>query len=110
MSAYRELELSFVKKYLELLKAFEFHTLWEPNNPLSSFRRLATESAYTTGRLNGDVEFTKLLNYAQELYLEKAADCLTKIKRTRKVMKWTFDKARNKKVSYIRKKPCSINE
>ena len=87
MSAYRELELSFIKKYLQLLKAFEFHTLWEPKDPLSSFRRLATESAYATGRLNGDVELTKVLKYAEELYLEKAANCFSKIKHTYRVMK-----------------------
>ena len=50
-NTYQELEWSFMKKIYELHKAFAFRTLWEGNNLLESYRRLARDSAMAIGRL-----------------------------------------------------------
>ena len=100
LSAYSELEESFIRKLVKLLRAFEFLTLWEANNPLALFRRLATESAYGTGRLNGDVQLTEVFNKAKTYFLYGGADCFINVRHTRRVWKYSFDNSQNKNVSF----------
>ena len=48
-------------KLYELHKALGFRTLWNLNDLIGSFRRIASESALGVGRLNGAVELTREL-------------------------------------------------
>jgi len=72
LSTYRTLERSFLRNMYELHKAFMFRTLWEGNNPLENFQRVASESALGTGRLNGVVQLTDVLTSIQGQYKEMA--------------------------------------
>ena len=84
-------------KLYELHKALGFHTLWNLNDLIGSFRRIASESALGVGRLNGAVELTRELQTLSGV-IGKALLCFTKLKYTTNVHKWSFDKNRNKKV------------
>ncbi|XP_073238029.1 uncharacterized protein [Porites lutea] len=97
LSSYRELERSFMKKVYELYKAFKFRTLWEGNNPLASFRRVASESAKGTGRLNGVVQLTGVLRKFQTLK-DKANKCFTFNKYTTDIHRWSFNNVKDKKM------------
>ena len=98
LSTYRELGRSFMKKVYELYKAFQFRTLWEGNNPLSSFQRVASESARGTGRLNGAVQLTEVLRKTKDIQ-DKAMLCFTNNIYTTDIMKWSFDNFKDKEVS-----------
>ena len=77
-----------MKKIYELHKAFAFRTLWEGNNLLESYRRLAQDSAMAIGRLNGVVYLTKVLRRLQELN-----------RYTTGIHKWNFNIKNDKMVS-----------
>lgn len=88
-----------MKKVYELQKAFKFRTLWEVNNPLATFRRVASESAGGTGRLNGIVELTKVLQNF-ETTETKAVRCFTNNIYTTGIKKWSFNSVDHKAVSF----------
>ena len=90
-----------MKHLYELHKAFAFRTLWEGNNPLASFRRLATESTRGTGRLNGAVQLTGELRKINRLK-NKAIRCFSDVKYTTDSQKWSFDNIKDKAVSFIK--------
>ena len=60
----------------ELYKAFKFRTLWEGENPLAEFQRVASESAHGTGRLNGMIQLTEVLQNMENLEIT-AVKCFT---------------------------------
>ncbi|KAL9983250.1 hypothetical protein ACROYT_G005396 [Oculina patagonica] len=95
LSSYKVIEQSFMKKVYELQKAFKFRTLWEVNNPLATFRRVAAESAGGTGRLNGIVELTKVLQNF-ETTETKAVRCFTNNIYTTGIKKWSFNSVDHK--------------
>ena len=82
----------------ELFKAFRFRTLWEGNDPLTNFQRIATESAHGTGQLNGIIQLTDVLRNMEQTET-KAVQCFTNNVYTTNIKKWSFDKATNKDVS-----------
>ena len=88
-----------MKHLYELHKAFAFRTLWEGNNPLASFRRLATESARGTGRLNGAVQLTGELRKINRIK-NKAIRCFSDVKYTTDSVKLSFDNIKDKAVSF----------
>ena len=90
-----------MKHLYELHKAFAFRTLWEGNNPLASFRRLATESARGTGQLNGAVQLTGELRKINRIK-NKAIRCFSDVKYTTDSQKWSFDNVKDKAVSFIK--------
>ncbi|XP_020617098.1 uncharacterized protein LOC110055061 [Orbicella faveolata] len=94
LSTYRELEYSFMVNVYELFKAFRFRTLWEGNDPLTNFQRIATESARGTGQLNGIIQLTDVLR-SMEQTETKAVQCFTNNVYTTNIKKWSFDKATN---------------
>ena len=87
-----------MKKIYELYKAFAFRTLWEGNNLLESYRRLARDSAMAIGRLNGVVYLTKVLRRLQELK-DKTNKCFTYNRYTTGIHKWSFNIKNDKMVS-----------
>ena len=91
-----------MRNLYELHKAFVFRTLWEGNNPLASFRRLASEGARGTGRLNGAVQLTEVLQKMKELKYQ-AVTCFTQNSYTTAIQEWSFDKNKDKAVSYFMK-------
>ena len=97
LSTYRELEYSFMVNVYELFKAFRFRTLWEGNDPLTNFQRIATESAQGTGQLNGIIQLTNVLRNMEQTET-KAVQCFTNNVYTTNIKKWTFNKATNKEV------------
>ncbi|XP_078344954.1 uncharacterized protein LOC144630471 [Oculina patagonica] len=97
LSTYRELERSFMRNVYELHKAFEFRTLWEGNNPLTSFQRVASESARGTGRLNGVVQLAGVLQDTKRLQ-DKAVKCFTNNIYTTDIQKWSFDNVKDKEM------------
>ena len=99
LSSYRELETKFMRNVYELDKALSFRTLWEGNNPLASFLRVASESAWGTGRLNGDVQLESILNKVNELK-DEVSKCFTYNKYSGPAtFKWSFDNVKHKAVS-----------
>jgi len=90
-----------MKHLYEFHKAFAFRTLWEGNNLLASFRRLATESAHGTGRLNGAVQLTDELRKMHQIK-NKAMRCFTDVKYTTYSQKWSFNSVKDKAVSFIK--------
>ena len=82
----------------ELYKAFKFRTLWEGNDPLVNFQRLASESAYGTGHLNGIVQLTDVLRNMEETET-KAVRCFTNNVYTTNIKTWRFDKTKDVDVS-----------
>ena len=70
LSTYKQLERSFMIKLYELHKALGYQTLWNLNDLIGSFRRIASESALGVGRLNGAVELTKELQTLSEVSAE----------------------------------------
>lgn len=88
-----------MKKIYEFYKAIEFRTLWEGNNPLTSFRRVASESAMGTKTLVGVVELSKALTKVYQLK-DKAVDCFSRHIFTTNVQKWSFDEVKNKGVCF----------
>ena len=99
LSTYRALERSFMRNLYELYKAFKFRTLWEGNNPLRSFQRVASESALGTNRLNGAVQLTGVLQNMRQIQ-DKAVKCFTNLIYTTGIKKWYFDKVKDPKVSF----------
>ncbi|XP_078356069.1 uncharacterized protein LOC144640885, partial [Oculina patagonica] len=97
LSTYRELERSFMRNVYELHKAFEFRSLWQGTNPLSSFQRVASESARGTGRLNGVVQLTGVFRKTKELE-DKAMKCFTNNVYTTDMQKWKFSKKQDKEM------------
>ena len=81
-------------------KAFAFRTLWDGNNPLESFQRVASESALGTGRLNGAVQLTDVLQNMKRVQ-EKAVKCFTNNIYATGIKRYHFNKAQNPKVSFI---------
>ena len=81
-------------------KAFAFRTLWEGNNPLASFRRVASESALGTGRLNGVIQLTDVLQRSKQIR-DKAVKCFTFNIYTSDIKKWSFDNVKDKPVSFV---------
>ena len=84
-------------KLYELHKALGYQTLWNLNDLIRSFRRIASESALGVGRLNGAVELTKELQTLSEV-IGKARVCFSKLKYTTSVHKWSFNSDTNKQV------------
>ena len=87
-----------MRNLYELHKAFVFRTLWEGNNPLASFQRVASESALGTGRLNGAVQLTGVLQNMKRIQ-DKAVKCFTNNIYATGIKKWSFNLKRDKKVS-----------
>ena len=87
-----------MRNLYELHKAFVFRTLWEGNSPLTSFQRLASESALGTGRLNGAVELTNVLQNLKQLQ-DKAVKCFTNNTFATGIKRWSWSKKRNPAVS-----------
>ena len=105
LSTYEELERSFMTKIYQFYKAIEFRTLWEGNNPLTSFQRVASESARGTKTLVGVTELTKALTKVYRLK-DKAVDCFSRHIFTTNLEKWSFDEVNNKGVSFCFPKFC----
>ena len=99
VGTYEELERSFTRKIYEFYKAIEFRTLWEGNNPLGSFKRVASEIAKEIKTLVGVAELTKALTKVNNLK-DKAVDCFSRHIYTTNLQKWTFDNVDNKWVSF----------
>ena len=97
LSTYKQLERSFMIKLYELHKALGYQTLWNLNDLIVSFRRIASESALGVGRLNGAVELTKELQTLSEV-IGKARVCFSKLKYATSVHKWSFNNDTNKQV------------
>ncbi|XP_073228612.1 uncharacterized protein [Porites lutea] len=97
LSTYRGLEQLFMEKLYELQKALAFRTLWNLDDTLNSFRRIASESALGIGRLNGIVELTEVFQRIKNIK-SKAVACFTTNPYTTDVKKWTFDNTKNKEM------------
>lgn len=89
-----------MEKLYELQKALAFRTLWNLDDTLTSFRRIASESALGIGKLNGIVELTEVFQRIKTIK-SKAVACFTTNPYTTDVKKWTFDNTKNKEVSLV---------
>ena len=83
------MEGSFMKEVYGLYKAFRFRTLWETENPLPQFQRIASEKARGGGRLNGILELTNVLRNIQNME-NRAVKCFTNNIYTTDIQKWSF--------------------
>lgn len=99
LGTYRELEQSFMETIHELHKALGFRTLWQLDDVMGSFQQIASESALSTGRLNGAVELTKVLQQISEI-VTKAERCFSTLRYSQSVHKWRFDNVNHKQVAF----------
>ena len=90
LGTYEELEQSFMENVYQLQKALGFSTLWVLDDVMRSFQRIASESAFGTGRLNGVLELTKVLQQLSEITF-KAEKCFSRLRYSKGVQKWSFD-------------------
>ena len=81
----------------ELQKAFGFQTLWKLDDVIKSFRRIALESAFGTGRLNGAFQLQNVLTRVQRIK-SKAKRCFTRLKYSTNVQRWSFNNTKDKQV------------
>ncbi|KAJ7321740.1 hypothetical protein OS493_034360 [Desmophyllum pertusum] len=88
LGIYQELEGSFMKEVYGLYKAFRFRTLWETENPLPEFQRVASEGAQGK-TLNGIIELTNVLRDIQNMETT-AVKCFTNNIYTTDIQKWSF--------------------
>ena len=88
----------FMEKLYGLYKALGFRTLWVLDDVLRSFRRIASESAYGVGRLNGAVQLTDVFQNMKDIK-SKAVTCFSINPYSTDFQKWSFDKTNNKAVS-----------
>lgn len=93
---YQEMESSFMKEVYGLYKAFRFRTLWETENPLPQFQRVASEKALG-GRLNGILELANVLRNIQNME-NRAVKCFTNNIYTTDIQKWSFSQQTDSKV------------
>ena len=98
LSIYQELEGSFMKEVYGLFKAFRFRTLWETENPLPEFQRVASEGAQGK-TLNGIIELTNVLRDIQNLETT-AVKCFTNNIYTTDIQRWSFTQQKDPTVSY----------
>ncbi|KAL9958424.1 hypothetical protein ACROYT_G035436 [Oculina patagonica] len=89
LSTYQEMEGSFMKEVYELYKAFKFRTLWETEDPLPEFQRVASEGAQG-GRLNGILELTNVLRDIQSLE-EDSVRCFSQNHYSTAIQRWSFN-------------------
>ena len=101
LGTYRELERSFMENIYELQKAFGFQTLWKLDDVISSLRRIASESAFGTGRLNGAVQLQNVLTRVQRIK-SKAKRCFTRLKYSTNVQRWSFNNTKDKQVKVFK--------
>ena len=88
----------FMEKLYGLYKALGFRTLWVLDDVMRSFRRIASESAYGVGRLNGAVQLTDVFQNMKDIK-SKAVTCFSINPYSTDIQKWSFDKTNNKAVS-----------
>ncbi|KAJ7392019.1 hypothetical protein OS493_014955 [Desmophyllum pertusum] len=88
LSTYQEMEGSFMKEVYELYKGFRFRTLWETDDPLPQFQRVASEGAQG-GRLNAIVELTNVLTSIQSLEAD-AVTCFSNNRPSTGIQRWSF--------------------
>ena len=93
---YQKMESSFMKEIYGLYKAFSFRTLWETENPLPQFQRVASEKGLG-GRLNGIMELTNVLRNIQNME-NRAVKCFTNNIYTTDIQKWSFSQQTDSKV------------
>ena len=96
---YQELEGSFMKEVYGLYKAFRFRTLWETENPLPKFQRVASEGAHGR-KLNGIVELTNVLRNIQDME-NRAVKCFTNNIYTTDIQRWAFRQQTDLTVSKV---------
>lgn len=89
IGTYQEMEGSFMKKCYELYKAFKFRTLWQTDDPIPQFQRVASEGARGR-RLNGVLELTNVLRSIQSLEAD-AAKCFSHNHFSTDIQRWSFN-------------------
>ena len=99
LSTYQEMEGSFMKEVYELYKGFRFRTLWETDDPLPQFQRVASEGAQG-GRLNAIVELTNVLTSIQSLEAD-AVTCFSNNRPSTGIQRWSFSTTTHESVSNI---------
>ena len=99
LASYKAIEQSFMRKVYEMQKGLNFRTLWEIDDPLATFRRVASESAAATERLNGIVELTRVLQNF-ETTENKAVRCFTNNIYTTGIKRWRLDSVNNRTVGF----------
>ena len=84
----------------KLHKALGFRTLWKLEDLMASFRRIASESALGTGRLNGVLQLTKELQKVNEVK-KRAVLCFSNNKYITNFQKWSFNNVKDTQVIHI---------
>ena len=97
LASYQHMETAFAKHLYELYKGFEFRTLWEVSETMTTYDRQASAAAAGTGRLGGVLELTKAIQAIDDIEF-KAQKCFTKIIYTTHSHMWTFDNVKDRAV------------
>lgn len=86
-----------MKEVYEMDKAFQFRTLWETEDPLPQFQRVASEGAHG-GHLNEILELTNVLRSIQSLEAD-AVTCFSQNHYSTAIQRWSFNTTTHQSVS-----------
>ena len=90
LTSYQQMENSFSKKLYQLYKSFEFRSLWNVEDSLLRYQRLASEAASGTDQLRGVLELAKALQEINKIE-SKGRKCFSKFRYSTNTHKWSFD-------------------
>lgn len=97
LTTYQEIESSFSKHLYQFYKSFEFRSLWNVNDRMTTFQRRASEGAKGTGKLQGVLELTKAMREIDKIE-NKGQECFSRMYYAINTHKWSYDNVKDKVV------------
>ena len=90
LQTYRQMEIRFAKKLYNYYKSFEFQSLWDVEERIAEYQKLASRATDSTGKLQGVAELEKAIATIDELE-SSAQNCYTSYRVETDIHKWSFD-------------------
>ena len=97
MQTYRQMETRFAKKLYYYYKSFEFQSLWDVEDKISEYQKVASRATDDNGKLQGIAELQKAIAKIDELECS-AQNCYTSYRVETDIHKWSFDSSNDKTV------------
>ena len=88
------METRFAKKLYSYYKSFEFQSLWDVEEKIAEYQRLASSATDTAGKLQGVAELQKAIAKIDELE-SSAQNCYTSYRVETDIHRWSFDSSKD---------------
>ena len=88
------MEIRFAKKLYSYYKSFEFQSLWDVEEKIAEYQRLASSATDIAGKLQGVAELQKAIAKIDELE-SSAQNCYTSYRVETDIHKWSFDSSKD---------------